>query len=492
MDVVKMYVLGIDFGGGASKATLLSDKGKVIATATAEYQTLTGADGLREQVPMDWFNSTVKNIKSVMSSSGVNPEEIAALCLDAATHTAVLMDDNFNVVRNSVYWTDTRSVLQKKFLEENFGDDIFNKFKHRVDTIWTLPELLWIKETEPKVWSKVKKVTFAKDYVRHLFTGDFVTDYIEAEGSMFFDFDKKTWDEDYLKLLGLSKNNLPEVVSPADIVGFVTDRASTVTGLKTGTPVICGSTDTAMEVYASGASKLGQMTIKVATAGRICIITDKITPDSHLVSYSHLKDGYYYPGTATKGCASSLRWFRDTFSGDYTEFDELAKSVPVGADGLIFHPYINGELTPYGNPNLKGSFVGITATHTKAHFIRSILEGVAMSLLDCKNYLLQRGYRLPHTAFIIGGGAKSKVWRQIISDTLNIKLIETEHSDSSFGSAMLAGVSAGFFENLDDAIKVCMAVKSETVPNQENNRKYNEMFLMYKKTAKALEQIYNA
>ena len=487
-----MYVLGIDFGGGASKATLLSKDGKVVATATSEYQTITGADGLREQRPSDWFNATVNNITQILNSSGVNADEILCLCFDAATHTAVLMDENYNVVRNSIYWTDTRSIPQKKYLEENFGDDIFEKFKHRVDTIWTLPELLWIKENEPNTWAKVKKITFAKDYVRHLFTGDFKTDYIEAEGSLFFDFDKKDWSEKYLGILGLNKTNLPEIVNPFDEVGTILKETAELTGLKEGTPVICGATDTAMEVFASGASNLNDMTIKLATAGRICVVTDHLTADKHLVSYSHIKDGLYYPGTATKACASSLRWFRDIMDGNYKEFDEMAEKIPVGSDGLIYHPYLNGELTPYGNPNLRGSFIGLTATHTKAHFVRSIFEGVAMSLLDCKIYLEQTGYSVPDTAFIIGGGGKSKIWRQVVSDALGVTLILTENNDSSFGSAMLAGVKAGFFKDMDDAIKTCSVVINKTTPNNENIRKYQEIFTKYKKIQKALEQIYNA
>lgn len=487
-----MYVLGIDFGGGACKATLLSKNGEVIATATSEYDTISGANGLREQVPLDWFDATVKNIKSIINSSGINADEILCLCFDAATHTAVLMDEDFNVVRNSIYWTDTRSIPQKKYLEENFGEDIFKRFKHKVDTIWTLPELLWVKENEPEVYAKIKKVTFAKDYVRHLFTGDFVTDYIEAEGSLFFDFDTKTWAKEYLDILGLSLDNLPKIVSPDDVVGKITKQASLKTGLKEGTPVICGSTDTAMEVFASGASSKGKMTIKLATAGRICVVTDNIDADRHLVSYSHIKDGLYYPGTATKGCASSLRWFRDNFGGTYSEYNQLITDIPLGSDGLIYHPYINGELTPYGNPNLRGSFTGITATHTKAHFIRSIFEGVAMSMLDCKNYLINKGYDLPSTAYIIGGGSRSDIWRQIISDALNITLIATENSDSSFGSAMLAGVSVGFFKDLDDALNKCSKIKSITTPNAENTAKYSELFDKYKKIQKSLESIYNA
>ena len=200
-----MYVLGVDFGGGASKATLLDESGKVVATTTAEYPTHYGEGGKAEQNPMDWYNAAAKNIRSVLK--GINAEEIKCLCFDAATHTAVLMDENGTPVCDSVYWTDTRSIGEKAYLQERFGAKIFQKCKHKVDTIWSLPEILYVKNNFPEVYAKVKKVTFAKDFVRGKFTGDFVTDYIEAQGSMLFDFDKKEWDKKLLSLVGLTKKN---------------------------------------------------------------------------------------------------------------------------------------------------------------------------------------------------------------------------------------------------------------------------------------------
>ncbi len=486
-----MYVLGVDFGGGASKATLIDNNGKVIATAKSEYQTITLADGGREQRPDDWIDATVINIKEVMKQSGVDAKDILCICFDAATHTAVLMDENFKPVRDSVYWTDTRSVGQKKFLEENFGDDIFNKFYHRVDTIWTLPELLYVKETEPEVWKKVKKITFSKDYVRHFFTGDFVTDFIEAEGSLFFDFNERQWSKPYLDILGIDESYLPKIVNPLDKVGVVSSEAAKISGLIEGTPVICGSTDTAMEVFAAGACNKGQMTIKLATAGRMCIVTDKLAPDKNLVSYSHLVEGLYYPGTATKACASSLRWFRDNFGGDFRSFTEIAKDVPVGSDGLIFSPYLNGELTPFANPKLKGSFFGLTFMHTKAHFIRSVMEGTGFSLKDCYEYLRSIGQELPKEAFIIGGGANSSVWKQIVADCLNIKLYKTLNDDSSMGSAMCAGIAIGMFKDYNDAVKKCQIVVDVTEPIKENVEKYDEIFKQYKKIGEFLSLIYN-
>ena len=482
-----MYVLGVDFGGGASKATLLDKNGTVVATATAEYPTHFGEGGKAEQTPMDWYNAACKNIRSVLT--GIDASEVKCLCFDAATHTAVLMDEDGNPVCDSVYWTDTRSIKEKAYLAENFGEELFEKCKHNVDTIWTLPEIMYVKNNFPDVYAKVKKVTFAKDFVRGKFTGDFVTDYIEAQGSMLFDFDKKVWDEHLLSLVGLTEKNMPKIVNPLEQVGQVCDEAALSTGLAAGTPVICGATDTVMEVFAAGGVKAGDMTLKLATAGRICVVSDMYYADKNIINYSHLKENMYYPGSATKSCAASLRWFRDTFGGSFEEFSEMAENIPVGCDGLIFHPYLMGELTPHANPLLRGSFIGVSAGHTKAHFARAVMEGVAMSLLDGKTYLESKGIRTGSFAYVIGGGAKSKVWRQIVADTLGLTLVQTENNDSSFGSAMCAGIAAGFFEDFDEARLACQKVIGETKPILENIEKYAKIFAKYKKISKFLTEL---
>ena len=423
------YLLGIDFGGGASKAT--------------DYQ----KPGYAEQNPDDWVKATCENIKGVLEKSGISPDEICAVSLDAATHTAVIMDDDFKVIRPAIYWTDTRSTKEVAYLRENFSEIIDKQVLHRADTIWSLPELMWIKNNEPENWKKVGKILFAKDYVRHQLTGDYVTDYIEAEGSMMFDINKMKWSCELCSVLDIEPSMMPAIVKPTDIAGKITKSASELTGLLEGTPVLCGTTDTVMEVFASGAVKKGQMTLKLATAGRICVVTDKPYPDINLINYSHIIDGMFYPGTATKSCAASYRWFRDTFGEDYRDLDKKAESVEIGADGLVFHPYLNGELTPYANPRLCADFVGVRASHTKAHFTRAVLEGVAMSMLDCKETL--DNMNIPHEdcAVIIGGGGKSPLWRQMIADSLGIELVEMKYADSSFGSAMLAGVAVGIFES---------------------------------------------
>lgn len=482
-----MYVLGVDFGGGASKATLMNKDGDVVRTATSEYPTDYGEDGRAEQNPYDWYSAAIKNIRSVLAD--IDPTLVECLCFDAATHTAVLLDANGEPVCNSVYWTDTRSVNEKKYLEENFGEEIFKKCKHNVDTIWSLPEIMFVKNSFPETFSKVKRVTFAKDFVRGKFTGDFVTDRIEAEGSMLFDLDKRDWDDTLLSIAGLTREMMPKVVSPFDFVGTVSETAARDTGLLQGTKVICGATDTAMEVLAAGAVNPQDMTLKLATAGRICVISEGFYPDRNVINYSHLKDGLCYPGSATKSCAASLRWFRDTFDGDYMEFDKMAQAVAPGCDGLIFNPHLMGELTPYANPALRASFIGISASHTKAHFARAVMEGVAMSLLDCKKYLEGKGIKISDKAFVIGGGAKSALWRQIVSDALNLTLVVTERNDSSLGSCMCAAVAIGYFKDLDDAVKRTQKIISETHPISENTKIYEKVFEKYKKIGKFLSEL---
>ena len=485
------YLLGIDFGGGASKATLIDTNGNIIAENTVEYPTLYPEIGACEQDPKDWINALCENSKALLKKSGINNSDILAVAIDSATHTSLVCDENFSPLSNAIHWTDTRSRAQADKLREEMGDKIFKKTFHKPDTIWTLPQLLWLKEKEPETFKKISYIFFEKDYIRYYLTGVFCTDHIEAEGSMLFDCNRMEWDSELCEIAGITEEMLPKVVKPTDIIGKITADAAKATGLKEGTDVICGTTDTVMEVFASGAVKKGDVTVKLATAGRICVITDKPYPDRHLVNYSHIAEGMWYPGTATKSCAASYRWYRDTFGGEYKELDGGAAEIPIGCDGLIFHPYLNGELTPYADPMLCGSFTGVRATHTKAHFTRAVLEGVAYSLLDSKMYLDSLYIPYDSVATAIGGGTKGKLWRQMIADTLGIALKTTESSDSSFGSAMLAGIAVGVFKNAEDAVKKCVKQVDITYPNAYNTEKYRKVYETYKKIHDALAPIYH-
>lgn len=486
------YLLGVDFGGGSTKATLIDTTGKIIQENTVEYPTYYPNLGWCEQTPADWDIALSENVNAILEKSGIDAGDILAVAIDSATHTWVMCDENMEPIRPAIHWTDSRSRRQATCLRETYGEFIFEKSFHKPDTIWTLPQILWVKENEPENFEKIRYIFFEKDYIRYGLTGVYCTDNIEAQGSMLFDCNANKWSKELLELAGIREDMLPPIVKPTDVIGTVTEDAAKRTGLKTGTPVICGTTDTVMEVFASGAVNPGDVTVKLATAGRICVITDKPYPSQHLVNYAHVADGLWYPGTATKAAASSYRWYRDTFGGDYVELNVGAEAVPIGAEGLMYHPYINGELTPYADPTLCGSFIGMRATHTKAHFTRSVLEGVALSLLHSKKTLEEIGIAPSGRATIIGGGAKGELWRQITADCLGIELIKTVSSDSSLGSAMLAGVAIGVFETCEAAVKACIKIESTTTPIKENTEKYAKLFEEYVTVHDALAPIYQA
>ena len=484
------YLLGIDFGGGSSKAVLLDTSGNIAAEHSVEYPTYYPEPGWCEQAPEDWNIALAENIRALFEKSLIAPGDILAVAVDSATHTWVMCDEDYRPIRRAIHWTDSRSSKQAEYLKAEYLELIFGKSFHRPDTIWTLPQLLWIKENEPENYKKLRHIFFEKDYIRYGLTGVYGTDYIEAQGSMLFDCCAGGWCPELLAIAGITEDILPPVSAPTDIVGGVTKEAALRTGLMAGTPVICGTTDTVLEVLASGAVRPGDMTVKLATAGRICVITEQAYPNRHLVNYSHVVKGLWYPGTATKAAAASYRWYRDTFGGNYEELNRAAEQIPVGSEGLMYHPYLNGELTPYADPGLCGSFIGMRATHTKAHFTRSVLEGVALSLLHSRETLKEIGIPCKDRATMIGGGAKGEIWRQITADCLGMDLVLTKNSDSSLGAAMLAGVAISVFASVEDAVKACVKEVGVTVPNPENTKKYAELFEEYVAVHDALAPIY--
>lgn len=484
------YLLGVDFGGSSSKATLLGTDGRVYATASCEYPTYYPENGWAEQDAEDSYQALVKNVRDVLETASVRPEDVLCLCLDAATHTAVLLDGEDRPVRRAIYWTDTRSAAQAARLKAEKNDEIIRESYNSVSSLWTLPQLVWLRENEPESLGKTRKLMAVKDYVRYRLTGDYATDSIEAMGFMLLDAERNVWSETLCGLAGIDPRILPPIVDPMEKLSPLTAQARTDTGLTAATAVIAGATDTVMEVYASGAVGVGQATVKLATAGRICSITDHAVVDPRLVTYRHVVKGLWYPGTATKSCAASNRWYRDTFGGEFGEMSAAAATVERGCEGLFFHPYLQGEITPYLDDKLRASFTGAAGFHTKAHFNRAVLEGVAYSMKDCYETLRCMGIA-PTSATAIGGGAKSELWRQILCDMLNIPLQTVENVDSSLGSAMLAGVAAGAFADHKDAVRKCVRITGETLPDPEGVAFYEQRFALYKDIQAALAPIYH-
>ncbi|MDD5660195.1 MAG: xylulokinase, partial [Actinomycetota bacterium] len=452
----KNILLGVDFGTGGCKITVIDDNGNIMAEASKEYITHHPKLQHSEQNPHDWLKSFIECLKKVKNIKDIDMDDIVAMSFDDSTHNAVLLDKNMEVIRPTIMWTDQRSVKEVEYLEKNWGEDIFKIGYQKVAPTWTLPQLLWIKNNEPHNFEKIDKIMFVKDYVRYLLTENWITDYIDAQGSLLFDIDKKKWSETLCGFIGLDPKTLPPICSPTDIVGKITKKASEITGLREGIPVICGTSDSAVEDYAAGAIEAGQCILKLATAGNVNVMTDKPFPNPLTLTYSHVIPGMWYTVSATNTAASAMRWFRDNFCYEETQksiseninvfnlIEEEVASVSPGSKGLVFSPYLLGERAPYWDPYLRASFVGATMAHKKSHFLRALMEGVGFSLKDC--YRVIEDMHLNVKEFIlIGGGSKGNVWSQIICDIFGEKIIKPEVSDASYGSALLAAVGIGIF-----------------------------------------------
>ncbi len=500
--MASQVTLGVDLGGSASKATMLDETGKILATSTREYPSYFPHPGWYEQNAEDLYGALVGNIRDCLDISGIDPARVQALALDAATHMAVFCDRDDRPLRPIIHWSDSRCSAQVQSLKENCAEVLKRNTLNFPSPAWTLPQILWLRKHEPEVLEKTNRIYFAKDYIRHKLTGDFYTDSIEAMGPMLANDYTGKWSEELCDLAGVKLSWLPEIREPADFAGTVRREAAALTGLKEGTPVIMGTTDTALEVYASGAIEEGCATVKLATAGRICPITRGPIHNHQFFNYRHIIPGLWYPGTTSRTCAVSYRWYRDVFgtaeiceakelgTSAYEVLNRAAEQVPAGSQGLFFHPYLQGELTPYYDDSLCASFTGVRMHHTKGHFSRAVMEGISYSMRDCLEEVKAQQIRV-NDYRIIGGGAKGKLWRQILCDILASPLVCTAENDSSMGSAMLAGVAAGMFADYQDSVTRCVRVTERVVPIEENVKIYEKGFQTYRNIQKALAEVYH-
>ncbi len=493
-------LLGIDFGSGGCKITAITPEGRLAGEASVEYTTHYEHPGWSEQDPADWFTAMCGAL-SKLRDKGLDLGRTLAMAFDGSTHNAVLLDGAMKPLRRTIMWTDQRSVAECAFLKEKHGAEIFETAYQMPTPTWTLPQLLWLKNHEPEVLAKTKHILFVKDYVRYQMTGVAATDYIEAQGTLFYDMKRQAWSEKLAALCGLAPEVLPRLAQPTDRLGEVTAAAAALTGIPAGTPVICGASDSAVEDYGAGAVEPGDCIVKLATAGNVNVMTAEAHPYPTTLTYSHVIPGMWYTVSATNAAALCQRWFRDLF-GDIEKreaettggkafdlMDRRAAASPIGANGVFFHPYLQGERSPYWDPKLRGSFTGLSISSTRGDFMRALLEGVAFSLLDC--YGLIEEMKLPvKRIFLIGGGGRSRLWSEIVCDVFNLPVRVPSPGDASFGTALLAGTGIGLYPNSREAVERCLKIDREITPNPERAARYRELFTVYKSIHDALAPVY--
>ncbi len=495
-----MALLGIDIGTSGCKITAIDEAGKVLDEGFAEYVTLHPQPGFAEQNPEDWCDVVRLILSQMRDRAAFDFQDIAALAVDGSTHNAVLLDQHFNVIRPTIMWTDQRSVEQSKYLNDQYGDLIFKTAYQAAAPTWTLPQFLWLKQHEPQTLIQIRYIMFVKDYVRWRMTSQWATDRIDAQGTLFFDMANQSWSDPLLDLVGLKTDVLPPLLEPTDIAGRISEKGSKEFGLPQGLPVICGSSDAAIEDFAAGAITPGSCILKLATAGNVNVMTDKPVPNRRTLTYSHIIPGMWFTVVATNSAARCQRWFRDVFFQDkrlpdaceniYQWMDQQAVTSCPGAHGLMFHPYLQGERAPYWDADLRASFVGATMQHTQADFIRALLEGVVFSLRDCFRTIEQM--QLPVTEFrLIGGGAKSDLWSQMIADVFGKPVLRPQACDASFGSALLAGVGIGIFKDQRTAVNQCLSHRDPVLPNAQNHAVYEKAIRHYYRIHDVLADVYH-
>lgn len=490
------WLMGIDLGAGSLKTMIVGSDGRVAGSASMDVKTQSTHPLWSEQDPRDWWRAICETVPRALGEAGLVSGDIAAVSFSAGAHTPVLEDDQGRVLRPAILWSDQRSGGECRELQERAGDRILQIAQNRVTPTWTLPQFLWLKKHEPHIVAATRRVYVAKDWLRAQMTGTWETDRTEAVGTLMFDAAKDRWSQELCDLIGWDASTLPPLVTPTTVVGHVTSQAAQACGLKAGTPVVCGTSDTSAETFGAGSVAPGDGTVKLATAGTLSVVGAQSHVHPSLINYPLAVPGLWYTITGTNSCASAHRWVRDRFfmaagvtgSAAFAEMDRLAATVPPGADGLLFHPYLQGERAPHWDPLLRADFVGMTFRHDKAHFVRAVYEGIAFSLREIKEQFDAQGMPIA-AARIIGGGARSRLWRSVVADVLGVRITLPAITDASFGAALLAGVGAGVFASETEAAARCIRAVETIEVDAARNDYYTQLFGLYKRTQAALVDV---
>ena len=489
------WVLGVDLGAGSLKATLVDAAGATLAEAAAPIATQNPKPGWSEQDPAQWWQALQAVVPQVLEKAGRPASEIAAVGISAGAHIAVLEDAAGQVIRPTIMWNDQRSTVEAAELHDRAGEMIIATGLNRANPTWTLCQLAWLQKHEPEAIARTRRLYIAKDWLRSRLTGDWTTDYSDALGALMSDVETRDWSREICDLIGWDMASLPPVKRPEEIAGHVTAAAAGATGLAAGTPVVVGANDTTVELYGAGAIAAGQGAIKLATAGVVFLACDRPEVHPPVSCYPHILPGLWYMASGINACATAHRWVRDTFFADldpataYAEMDRLASGIAAGSDGLIFHPYLMGERAPHWDPKLRGDFIGLTLGHTRAHFARACYEGIAFALND----VLLAAKELSGAGFadmrLLGGGARSATWRQIIADVTGLTVKVPANGDASFGVALVAAVGGGLFAGSEAAVARCARIVEENTPDAARHAAYARLFDLYDEGRRGLTAI---
>ena len=499
------YCIGIDVGTSGTKTLLMDQTGLVLKTATAEYPMSQPKNGWAEQASELWWDAAVETLSKVLA--GVNAADVVSVGLSGQMHGLVLLDENDAVLRPAILWCDQRTGAEVDDLNRIIGKDrILEITANPALTGFTAAKILWVQKHEPELWSKVKKILLPKDYVRLKLTGTYATDVSDGSGMQLMHIAGRCWSQEILDKLGIREDQLGRLVESPEITGTVTPEASRLTGLPQTAVVVGGAGDNAASAVGTGVVVDGAAFLTVGTSGVLFGHTKQmhLDPGGRVHTMCAAVPGEFHIMGVTQGAGLSLQWLRNQCcAGEMAEAAEKgidpydltnaeAAQIPIGADKLLFLPYLMGERTPHLDPNCRGVFFGLSNIHTRAHLIRAVMEGVSYSLRDCQEIFKAMG-AAPEQVILCGGGAKSPLWKQMLCDIYGVPFATvTETSGGAYGAAILGAVGAGLYQSVPAACKAIIRIGQMSQPDLTANAEYSKYYRFYTTLYPAMHERYDA
>ena len=490
------YLLGIDIGTSGTKTVLFDTCGNTITSDLGEYPLYQPYSGWAEQETEDWWRAVCSTVNNVILKSGISPSEIKGIGLSGQMHGSVLLDKDNKVLRKAIIWCDQRTSRECDEITSRIGKErLIAITANPALTGFTASKILWVRNNEPEVFEKVRKILLPKDYIRLMLTGEYATEVSDASGMQLMDIPARKWSGEVLEKLGLDKGLLAEMYESQEVSGKVSRLAAELTGLKEGTPVVGGAGDQAAGAVGNGIVKSGVISSTIGTSGVVFAYMDKVSidPKGRVHTFCHAVPNTWHIMGVTQGAGLSLKWYRDNFCIEekrtaelmgidpYVLLDKEAERVAAGSEGLLYLPYLMGERTPHLDPNARGVFFGISARHEKPAFIRAIMEGVVYSLKDCLEIIKDMGVDISEVR-ASGGGGKSPLWRQMQADAFGTDITTINSSEGpALGVALLAGVGAGVYGSVEQACDAVISVKSRQTANMDLNSRYEKFYRLYGK-----------
>ena len=501
------YVLGIDLGTSGTKTVLFDQNGTAAASCTVEYPMYQPRNGWAEQDPLDWYHAAVETIRQVLRKSNVDPKDVVSLGISGQMHGLVMLDGKGEVIRRSIIWCDQRTAAECDEIHAKVGKArLIEITANPALTGFTLSKLLWVRNHEPENYARCEHILLPKDYVRYMLTGDFATEVSDASGMQMLDVPKRAWSEELLKTLDIDSGLLAKVYESPEVTGHISEEAAKLTGLTTATLVVGGAGDNAAAAVGTGVVEDGRAFTTIGTSGVVFAHTDKlaIDPKGRVHTFCCAVPGAWHVMGVTQAAGLSLKWFRDNFCAaekeaaaqigcdPYDLMNQEAAKSPIGANKLLYAPYLMGERTPHLDADCRGLFVGLSAMHTRRDLLRAVMEGVTFSLADCLGVLDEMGVK-PAQMLACGGGGRSPLWRQMLADVFQLPVATTVNTEGpALGVAILAGVGAGLYASVPEACRAMIRVNPAQDPIAANIAPYAKVYGVYQRLYAANREVFKA